>query len=74
MKKKIPEAPLVRKAEQYVINAGRKAAREVERGLCRAIQVAAEHAVHLHKSAMIPKERAIQAGVQAVLNSIKQGR
>jgi hypothetical protein len=65
---------LVKKAEQKVADAAKAAARSVGKGLHRAIRVATEYAVHLHKDDKVPKLRAIQVGARAVLNTVKKRR
>jgi len=71
--KKIPPGR-IKSAQQQVLNAGKKAARSIGKGLHRAIRVAAEYAVHLHKDDKMPKPRAIQVGARAVLNTVKKRR
>jgi hypothetical protein len=71
-KKEIPPDSLVRKTEEKVATAAKEAARSIGRGLRRAILVAAEYAVHLHKDDKVPRERAIQVGARAVLRTVKR--
>jgi len=70
-KREVPPG-LVRKAEQQVVNAGKKAARSIGKGIHRAIRVAAEYAAHLHRDDGVPKPKAIQVGARAVLNTVKK--
>ena len=72
MKKVNPAA--VERAKEHVIEAGRRAARAVGKSLHRAIRVAADYAVHLHKDDGVPKQRAIQTAARAVLRTVKAKR
>ncbi len=63
---------LVERVKGNVLDAGRQAARAVGRSLHRAIRVAAEYAVHLHKDDGVPKAKAIHVGSRAVLNTVKK--
>ncbi len=65
---------LVKKAEEKVANAAKAAARSVGKSLHRAIRVAAEYAVHLHKDDGVPKPRAIHVGARAVLWTVAKGK
>ncbi|MGH9389851.1 MAG: hypothetical protein ACRD1Z_09560 [Vicinamibacteria bacterium] len=71
--KEVPPAA-VERAKERVIDAGRKAARAVGKSLHRAIRVAADYAVHLHKDDKMSKDQAIRTAARAVLRTVKTKR
>ncbi|MGI0150058.1 MAG: hypothetical protein ACREDF_11085 [Thermoplasmata archaeon] len=65
---------LVKQTEKRVVEAGKAAARSIGKGIRRAIAVAAEYAVHLHRDDKMPKTAAVRIGARAVLNTVKKRR
>lgn len=68
------DSAVVNRAKDRVVRAGREAARSIGKGIRRAIRVATEYAIHLHKDDGVPRAKAIHVGARAVLNTVKKRR